>query len=869
MFESDNIESCSDNIESDNIESCSDNIETDSPKESKHVRTVTYSTQIIDTKHSDWRKQITHEQIDKYNFDKHFIEILDNPIYVRPYFDFDEIETADQYVAVLRWLNDLRDNKHWGNYAIGGYTAIKDLSDKCDYYKRSGSCDLKYIENAHHKISIHVVFFERVIEARLLIKLMKCKDKQFVYKAINSFCDPNVYKLNTRQLMRHPLSDKYFKRNSEMNKTTAGSILMGASPSDLIVTPNGTEQEISELNLFESFGFDEPDSDEEEAFKAMEALTKTKKATEQNKSKRSHHKQQQTIEDIEYVDGLIKFDKDQLIEFIERLGIENNTNGILVQLAPLYSSPFDKSFLIETIDEWYQKEEHDHPENVSNFIDRYYKNEQSNRWFFSLLKKYGTDEIRAEYKPIHKDHIDMSININNTELSFDDVKDRKYSINNVPKLLNDLRAVIGNIDDKWYLKIVKNDQRFIISCTDDQIRAKTKTTKPFSMNTKISIYQIISKYSDIFRYKTATIQKDNSDDKNINLFQGFKYQEIDTDNFELIQPFLDHIKSIICQNSEEKYNYFLCWWSNIIQNITVKNCSMPIIFGGQGSGKSFVVETLCELFGNYALCNVDDLDKVFGKFNGLIGRNLVININEPPEAGEKFSFNGKIKSKLTQKKIVQETKGIDQIEIDSYANYILTTNSYCPIKEEKGDRRLIYFETDNSKCGDEEYFNNLCKVAQPTKQGEYNSEFMGILLHYFLTQVDVSDFNSERLIRQINSRTDIEYNEQLERQYADCSAIDRYVIDHYKDFVNGIDTDYIRTNMNRLPTHTVNSVSRALNTICNKKRIRKNGKQIMVYQLKPKEQIQDLYNIINYREFNGLIEEEKKENDLASVIDTI
>ena len=200
---------------------------------------------------------------------------------------------------------------------------------------------------------------------------------------------------------------------------------------------------------------------------------------------------------------MIKFNKEELIEFIEKLGIENNTNGILVQIGPLYNPPFSKSFLIDSISEWYEQEEHEHPENVENFINRYYNKEPTNKWFFSLLKRFGTDEIRNEYIKTHKDHVDLSININNSDLIFDEVKDKKYNINNVPKLLNDLRGVIGNIDDKWYLKTVKNNQKFIISVNDEQIRAKTKTTKPFLMNTKINLYQVISKYSDMSRYRNS------------------------------------------------------------------------------------------------------------------------------------------------------------------------------------------------------------------------------------------------------------------------------------------------------------------------------------------------------------------------------
>ena len=72
----------------------------------------------------------------------------------------------------------------------------------------------------------------------------------------------------------------------------------------------------------------------------------------------------------------------------------------------------------------------------------------------------------------------------------------------------------------------------------------------------------------------------------------------------------------------------------------MKNGTMMIIHGAQGSGKSIVLELFCELLGKYALANVDDLDKVFGKFNSLLSNHLLININEPPEADDKFRFNG-------------------------------------------------------------------------------------------------------------------------------------------------------------------------------------------------------------------------------------
>ena len=93
----------------------------------------------------------------------------------------------------------------------------------------------------------------------------------------------------------------------------------------------------------------------------------------------------------------------------------------------------------------------------------------------------------------------------------------------------------------------------------------------------------------------------------INRFAGFKYDEVITDDFSILQPMLKHIKEVICNNRDEKYNYFICWFTNIFQNVAVKNGIMLIIHGAQGSGKSIVVELLCELLGKYALANVDNL----------------------------------------------------------------------------------------------------------------------------------------------------------------------------------------------------------------------------------------------------------------------
>jgi len=787
---------------------------------------VQYATQIIYNKKADWLKSINYDDIDEYDFGNHFIEVIRKPEYVHLYFDFDSIETMEEYNSVIHWLDSLKEP--FGEYSIGGYTNDNELFGNL----------YKYIKDAKHTLSLHAVFYETKIKAATLMKIMTHTKEGYKYE-INKLCDPNVYKLNTQQQFRHVLSDKFFNKNNSMNTITAGSFLdPNTKPSHSIVHIRGDENEINDPQWFAvHFGYTEDEGDTEYS----DDGEPIKSATKERPKKKGQY-----IHDIEYNDKLIIFDKDEMLEFLDNF--DNCFDTILTTLGSLYHSPYSKEFLIECVSEWYETAEHTNPEAPSDLINRYYEFNDSNKWFFSMLKHLPaekSEEYKAKYLAKFT-AIDFSMNINNSRITYETIKSKRYNINNVNELLNDLRGCVGIIDDRFYLKIIKNNQLHISHMNEDKFMKMTRTYKPFKGNYNINLYQVVSKYCNFFGYREARISKTNEDDV-INLFQGFKYEEIFTNDYTIIQPFLDHVRTVICNNDNEKYDYLLCWFANIIQNITVKNGTLPIIHGAQGSGKSIVVEIFGELLGNYALVNVDDLDKVFGKFNGLIGQHLFININEPPESDKKFSFTGKIKAKTTQKDIVQETKGVDSIEAVSWANYSMTTNNPSPVQEEKGNRRYIYFKTNDSKCGNKNYFKTLLGPIQPEKQGDYNKQFMGVLLHYMKTEIDVKDFDAEDLIRDINNRVKTDYNEQLERQYLDLNSVDKYVVDHYMDFVEGVSSNYLPD----LNGYTTQGIQRKLNSICDVIRKQVGGVRSRIYKLKSKEELPDLWSIIEYQHYEG------------------
>lgn len=778
-------------------------------------------------KPNNWKPlTISFDAVDRYDFTKHFFEYIIKAEYVHLYFDFDSLETDDELREVLEWCDKLK--TVFGEYAYGGYTTNVDIGEKYG---------LGLIEDAHHVISIHICFYETMIKADELVNIMAwTKSKGFHKFEVHPKADYNVYKIKTRQLMRHVLSNKFYGPGDEKNAVTAGLIHDDLEPSKMIIQIRGDEKLIERDEWVKVF----PPKLTKTEVKQQQAIEKkiTKMVEKRNK--------EQTIDDVNYDDKLIEMDDAELLEFLNNFAPEfDNLNDVMINV--LHSS-ISKEQLSSVLPEWYNSREHTNGTDcVSAYIDKYYEFTPSNKWFFSLLKriddKTTVDEYKAKYTLV-----DETVDINSSKWSYETVSFKVYDLTKgVHRLITDLRGVVGfTTGDKWYIKLCKKGQFYIEEVSDDKLFKMIRYSKPFKGNTKITLEHIVRKYSNYFHYKAVEMSKDNHDGV-VNMFQGLKYKPLEkTGDYRIIQPFLNHIRHIICNDDEEKYEYYLKWWASLLQNIIVKNGTMPIVHGAQGSGKSIPAEVFCELFGLYGCKNLDDMEKIFGHFNGWALGLLVCVINEPPEADDKFKYFGKIKARVTQAETVGEKKNVDSGLSTSWLNYTLTTNEYTPIQEERGNRRLIYFATNNSKCGDESYFNRLMKNIQPVKQGEYNELFMRVLLTFMLNEIDVEGWNAEALIRKINANTQTEYNEQLERQYLALNAVERYVVDNWERFTSeeGVRADYIS-----IEGYKTKGITAKLAGICDH-HTADSHTHVKAYTLKPREQQPDLWNIIDYKNYH-------------------
>jgi hypothetical protein len=141
-------------------------------------------------------KSMSHEDVNLYNFENSALyEVIRDQRYVRPFFDFDTVDSRPKIEKLLDVLDKLAEK--WGPYASLGYTNNKDCEDGC--------LNVTFKAEAT-KTSFHVYFYEarmsRLEAHKLHTEFERLNSDDFYY-------DASVYKAEGKQqVFRCPLSFK-------------------------------------------------------------------------------------------------------------------------------------------------------------------------------------------------------------------------------------------------------------------------------------------------------------------------------------------------------------------------------------------------------------------------------------------------------------------------------------------------------------------------------------------------------------------------------------------------------------------------------------------------------------------------------------
>jgi len=246
-----------------------------------------------------------------------------------------------------------------------------------------------------------------------------------------------------------------------------------------------------------------------------------------------------------------------------------------------------------------------------------------------------------------------------------------------------------------------------------------------------------------------------------NTWPGFKAQRVSDVDMGIVGLFINHIRDVWAGGNEDYYRYLMSWIAQIVKTPHKKTEVAILLQGGQGTGKTMPCDILLErVFGRNVSLMTGGLDSLTQQFNGAARGKIFINCNELSII-DSSSFNSafdKMKSMVTDRLIDVQMKGLENVQLDNRANFIMTTNNdvFSVIKLDKDDRRYAVFRVNDCHKQDTKYFAKFMNTLDNDEAGDH-------LYTYFLNypedqMVDLRDIPDTDLKREMisNQRSSLE-----------------------------------------------------------------------------------------------------------------
>ena len=228
--------------------------------------------------------------------------------------------------------------------------------------------------------------------------------------------------------------------------------------------------------------------------------------------------------------------------------------------------------------------------------------------------------------------------------------------------------------------------------------------------------------------------RDNSPPNHFNIWTGFDIQPNKDDiDMTKLEPILKLIRKVWANDNIDTYEYYLNWFSHILQKPYKKTGVCVALQSKQGVGKTIVINLMGKIIGDKYFYTASSLKHILGDFNGDCEAKLLVNLNECTWGGNK-SQEGAFKEFITDDSVVINRKGVNTYKVENYANTIITTNAEWMVALSKDDRRYNV-----QRCRD---------ITPEEKKNEFNNEFyrrvaktdLQTLCNY-LHDRDISNFN--------------------------------------------------------------------------------------------------------------------------------
>ena len=415
-----------------------------------------------------------------------------------------------------------------------------------------------------------------------------------------------------------------------------------------------------------------------------------------------------------------------------------------------------------------------------------------NDWIkiISILKKYNFYNLAKRFSQKSKKYNELAFNdYYNNNTSFVDLdigtlyyysKENKTNyekiINKYKKEIKVKEEILNNVENPYSLVEEKFDKTHFkcveksIYCSYDNYKLVVFNERNFKTSYSNIAYDSIDKngnpveltfINDYCKSTTAKVYQDMNIYPNpslcpaneFNLWLPFKITRdiLNVEKCDIGLEFILHHIKILCNHSEEIYNYVLDWLGHLFQRPWEKS-SFLLFVSKEGIGKSTIFsKLLANMLGNEKVMTSTNPEKnILGEFNEALINSFLIIFEELSFLNTK-SCMGTFKSLITDSEIYINPKGGKGFMINSYHRVVgNTNNSIVNIPTAEGDRRKVIIKCSNEKKGDVEYMNLLHKYCD-----DINTQHT---FYEFLLTREVEDFISKPV-------PETEYHKELKQYY--------------------------------------------------------------------------------------------------------
>lgn len=282
---------------------------------------------------------------------------------------------------------------------------------------------------------------------------------------------------------------------------------------------------------------------------------------------------------------------------------------------------------------------------------------------------------------------------------------------------------------------------------------------PFMDKWKIDPEQHCKRVYDFIPYN-PDIEKLNTDV--YNLFIGYNEHIHDpyeiSERDKIVFPFISILKEI-CGGEDNCLDFQLKYFASMIQQPSKRPPVMFIWIDKQGSGKNVILDTLGRLIGDEYYITSSNPKDFFGDYAEGFYRKLLVNLNEC-EGKDTFDFEGRIKSFITEDKIMVNPKFVRPTYVSNHAHPIATTNKTnpIPIDVRSKDRRYVVFR------GTGKYISKPRSWWKKAVEHFKSPTFISALYDYLMS-IDISNVNWDK------DRPITQAYMEMARRYAPIEAL--------------------------------------------------------------------------------------------------